>query len=203
MSAFHDVSFPFALAAGAKMKLMQASEIVRLASGRDVRNARWSRPLRQWNIAGAITGANRVAELMTFFEARRGNVHAFRFRDAFEYSSGTDDPTPEDQVLGAGDGTQTVFQLVKSEGSSVRKITKPVAGSVRVSVDGIETTDFTVDALTGLVTLAAAPDVGAAVRAGFLFDLPARFEASTLDITLDACRAGRAANVLITEVREA
>ena len=202
MSDFHDVRFPFELSRGAKIRLVHASEIVRLSSGREIRNARWASCLREWNISGAITRADRLAEVMAFFEARRGNVHAFRFRDALEFSSGADNPQADDQLLGISDGSATVFQLRKTYGEAVRNITKPLPDSVRVSVGGAETSAFSVDALTGKVTLNSAPPPGAEVRAGFLFDVPARFEAAALDITLDACLAGRAAAVKIIEVRE-
>ena len=63
-------------------------------------------------------------------------------------------PTALDQTIGVGDGTTTVFQLSKTYGASfdpyLRPITKPVAGSVKVAVDGIElTSGFRVDPLTG------------------------------------------------------
>ena len=202
MSAFHDEVFPLSLSQGAKVTLQQESEIVRLASGREIRNARWSSALRKWNIAGAITSAARLAELMSFFEARRGNVHAFRFRDALDFSSGSDDPNADDQPLGMGDGVRTVFPLIKIHGDVVRSITKPVPGSVRVSVGGNEVSDFDVDYLTGEITLSLPPNIGEDVRAGFLFDVPARFETPALHITLDVCRAGRAQSVTIVEVRE-
>src|ERR671917_441452 len=50
-----------------------------------------------------------------------------------------------------------------------RPIAKPVGGSVRVALDGVEQavgSGFTCDPLTGLVTFAAAPPAGAAVTAG-------------------------------------
>ena len=202
MTAFHDVQFPLALAQGAKLTLQQAGEIVRLASGREVRNARWSSALRAWDVSGAISSAERIAELIAFFEARRGNVHAFRFRDTSDYSSGEIDPGAEDQLLGTGDGTATNFQLVKHYGDVERSITRPVHGSVRVAVGGVETAEFSVDWLSGEVALFSAPSSGDEIRAGFQFDVPARFEAAQLNITLDACRAGRAPSVKLVEVRE-
>ena len=50
--------------------------------------------------------------------------------------------TAGDQAIGEGDGREAEFQLVKRYGSGlrdyVRAITKPVAGTVRLAVDGIE-----------------------------------------------------------------
>lgn len=202
MSSFHDVRFPLALSRGAVASLVRASEIVQLASGREVRNARWASSLRKWNIAGAISSRERLSDLIAFFEARAGNVHAFRFRDELDFSSGGDVPGPADQLIGQGDGSARSFQLVKDYAGTLRRITRPEPGSVCVSIDGEEATAFVVDAATGVVTFDVAPQVGAAIRAGFLFDVPARFERASLDISLDACRAGRATNISILEVRE-
>jgi len=198
MSTFHDVRFPLGLSRGAKLSVTVASEIVQLASGREVRNARWSQPLKRWNITGAISSEARVKELIEFFKARGGNVHAFRFRDGLDYSSGGETPNPDDQLIGVGDGETAAFQLVKAS----RDVTKPVPESVRISVGGEETSAFQVDPLSGVVTFDAPPLEGTEIRAGFLFDVPARFETAALDITLDACLAGRASNLSIIEVRE-
>ena len=62
-------------------------------------------------------------------------------------------------MLGTGDSAQTQFQLTKIYGSSyapyARPIGKPVPGSVRVAVAGVEVvadTDFICDSATGIVT---------------------------------------------------
>ncbi len=73
----------------------------------------------------------------------------------------------------------------------LRPIVKPVAGSVKVAVNGIAKTvgsQVTVDTATGVITFTAgnSPPIGAAVTAGFLFDVPVRFDADRLDIDLSA-----------------
>ena len=105
-------------------------------------------------------------------------------------------PAATDQAIGTGDGTTTQFQLVKGE----RVIAKPVAGSVIVAVDGAPV-EAEAEAATGLVTLNAAPAEGAAVTAGFLFDVPVRFDADRIDVTLESFDAGRMAAVPLVEVR--
>ena len=88
--------------------------------------------------------------------------------------------------------------------SHARDIAKPVAGSVRVAVDGIEMTaetDFTADPTTGLVSLTVAPASGAAVTAGFEFDVPVRFDTDFLDIDLGAFDAGSVPDVPVIEIR--
>ena len=78
------------------------------------------------------------------------------------------------------------FQLVKRYGSGlrdhVRLISKPVAGSVVVAVNGTPAANFTVDTTAGLVTFQAGsiPGVGVEVTAGFEFDVPVRFDTDAL-----------------------
>jgi uncharacterized protein (TIGR02217 family) len=114
-------------------------------------------------------------------------------------------PAPADQQIGTGDGATARFELVKLYGSGpdaqARRITRPRAGTVRVSVGGIETTAFTLEE-HGVVHLAAAPAPGAVVRAGFLFDVPVRFAEDRLDISGAAFAAGEAPSVMLVEVRE-
>ena len=119
-------------------------------------------------------------------------------------SRGTFRAAAADQLLGTGDGATTMFQLVKRYQSGpsayVRPITKPVAGSVLVAVGGVATTAFALDDAAGTVTFETAPAPGAAVTAGFLFDLPARFDTDQLAINLAAFRAGDIPSIPIVEV---
>jgi hypothetical protein len=81
-----------------------------------------------------------------------------------------------------GDGTATQFQLVKRYTSGgvtrVRNITKPVAGTTVIGVNGSNVgSGWTVNTVTGVVTFSAAPANGHDVTAGFQFDVPCRFGA--------------------------
>ena len=59
-----------------------------------------------------------MATLTAFFEARRGRLYGFRFRDFVDFRSCApgDTPSASDQPLGEGDGARTSFQLVKFYG---------------------------------------------------------------------------------------
>jgi uncharacterized protein (TIGR02217 family) len=118
-------------------------------------------------------------------------------------------PGALDQAIGTGDGATASFQLVKIYGGSfapyVRMIHKPVAGSVRIAVDGLEQTaetDFDVDAATGLVTFRPdkIPAAGAIITAGFLFDVPVRFDTDYLEIDLSAFEAGAVPKIPLVEI---
>ena len=62
------------------------------------------------------------------------------------------------------------------------------------------TAQFSVDATTGLITLATAPPAGATVTAGFLFDTPARFDTDFLDIDHTGFEAGEIPKIPILEI---
>ena len=84
----------------------------------------------------------------------------------------------------------------------VRRIVKPVAGTVRVARGGVETTSgWWVDATTGVVTFGAAPGAGVLITAGFEFDVPVRFDNDRLDVTWDLDRLGSIASIPLVEVR--
>ena len=105
-------------------------------------------------------------------------------------------------MIGTGDGLARRFALVKHYGAAVRRITRPVFGSVAVAVGGAETTAFSVEA-GGWVVLDVAPATGAAVTAGFAFDVPVRFAEDRLSVARATFLAGVAASVPLVEVREA
>jgi len=59
----------------------------------------------------------------------------------------------------------------------------------------------TLDAATGLVTLASIPVDGSRITAGFEFDTPVRFDTDFLEISLSDARVGRIPDIPIVEIR--
>ncbi len=201
LSQFHEVNLPMPLALAASGGPERRVEVVPLAGGGEARNAVWAGSRRRWDVGSAVTDFTTLQSLIAFFEARGGRLHGFRFRDRLDDRSGPPGAavTPLDQVIGAGDGETASFALVKAYGDWQRRIWKPVAGSVRVAVDGTEVA-ASVDIVTGIVTLAEAPAEGAAVTAGFVFDCPVRFDTDRLDVNLEAFGAGRVIRVPLVEL---
>jgi uncharacterized protein (TIGR02217 family) len=208
MSEFHEARLPARLAFGCTGGVERRTEVVTLASGYERRTSPWSQSRRRYLIATAARPLDEIAELVAFFEARRGRLYGFRFRDPADWKSCAPSvqPTGGDQALGTGDGARKVFQLGKAYGAGaeavVRRITKPVDGTVKVAVAGASLAPgaFAVDAATGVVTLTTAPAAGAAVTAGFEFDTPVRFDLDRLDVTLEGFAAARVAACSLVEV---
>ena len=206
--AFHEVRFPENISRGARGGPQRRTQIVELASGAEERNASWANSRRRYDVAYGIRRVDDLAAVVAFFEARNGRLYGFRFKDWADHTSCVPSGTPSanDQLLGTGDGEQTEFQLTKAYASGgetwVRTITKPVAGTVRIAVDGTEQmSGWSVDAMTGIITFATAPAGGVAVRAGFEFDVPVRFDTDTLDVTLDIERLGSITSIPLLEIR--
>jgi uncharacterized protein (TIGR02217 family) len=206
--AFHAVRFPLEVPLGARGGPERATDVVTLASGREERNSRWAHSRRRYNAGYGVKSRADMQAVLAFFEERRGRFHSFLWRDALDFSSsGIAAVGPTDQAIGEGDGTAVSFPLGKTYGASfdpyVRPITRPVTGTVRVAVDGTEAVSgWSVDASTGVVTFDVAPADGAAITAGFLFDVPVRFDIDRLDIELSSFDAADAPAIPLIEVRE-
>ena len=206
--AFHEVRFPDDISRGARGGPERRTQIVELASGDEERNASWANSRRRYDVAYGIRRADDLAAVVAFFEARNGRLHGFRFKDWADHKSclPSQMPGPTDQAIATGDGTTTAFQLVKRYASGsqtwTRTIAKPIAGTVRVALDGAEQLNgWSVDTTTGIVTFDTALAAGVLVTAGFAFDVPVRFDTDALDVTLDLERLGSIASIPLLEIR--
>jgi len=205
--SFHEVRFPTGVSLGSLGGPERVTEVVQLASGAEERNTPHYSSRRRYDAGYGIATLDDMHAVIAFFEARRGRLYGFRFRDPFDFRSCPPlrAPAPSDQVLGLGYGQQTDFPLIKTYSSGAqaytRRIHKPVAGSVRVAVAGTEQTDgWSVDTTTGIVTFTEPPGEGAEVTAGFEFDVPVRFDTDRLDLSLALVQAGRAPSLPLLEL---
>jgi uncharacterized protein (TIGR02217 family) len=206
VAPFEDVLFPVEIGQEASVAPNFSTNVVTSASGFEARNVNWSQARLRFDAGPGVRGDAELETLLAFFRARRGPAVGFRFRDPYDNSSNgmTGEPTPTDQPIGIGDGATDRFELTKSYGSGEqRRITRPVAGSVRVAVDGAEVVTGWTLGDKGAVQFDAAPAAGAVIAAGFLFDTPVRFAEDWIEINRATFRAGEAPSVPLIEVREA
>ena len=195
MDAFDDVLFPLALGRDAEVAPTFSTAILTGAGGAEQRNASWAEARTSYDVGPGIRSEDDIAVLLGFFRARLGPARGFRLRDPFD-SAGVD------EAIGTGDGITRRFALVRGYGVAVRRITRPVAGSVAVKLAGVATAAFSLDA-GGWVVLDAGPAPGTAVTASFAFDVAVRFAEDRLSVTRQTFLAGNAASVPLIEVREA
>ena len=206
--AFHEVRFPDNISRGARGGPERRTQIVELASGAEERNASWANSRRRYDVAYGIRRADDLAAVVAFFEARNGRLHGFRFKDWADFKSCLPSgmPSPLDQPIGTGNGSTTQFQLTKRYTSGAqswtRVITKPVAGTVTIALNGTaQVSGWSVSTATGLVTFTTAPAAGVAITAGFEFDVPVRFDTDALDVTLNLERLGSITSIPLVETR--
>jgi uncharacterized protein (TIGR02217 family) len=206
VTPFDDVLFPIEIGAEASVAPSFSTNIVTSASGFESRNANWSQARLRFDAGPGVRGDAELETLLAFFRARRGPAVAFRFRDPYDNSSNgmTGTPAATDQAVGTGDGTTDTFPLVKSYGTGEqRRVTRPVAGSVRVAVNGTELVSGWTLGDKGMIQFVDAPGAEASITAGFLFDTAVRFAEDRIEINRATFMAGEAPSVPLVEVREA
>lgn len=203
--SFHEVRFPDKISYGARGGPKRLTQIVTLKSGFEERNQSWQHSRRKYNASMGIRRLKHLEEVMEFWEARRGQLYGFRWKDWADFKSCRISKQIEatDQLIDLGDGTKTIFQLVKryiSEGEEyIRPVRKPVAGTLVVAVAGVVVSNYTIDYSTGLITFNAAPTGN--VTAGYEYDVPVRFDSDSLEISYDGFEAGSMPDINIIEIR--
>ena len=208
--SFHEVRFPASLSFGSVGGPERRTEVVTLANGHEERNSPWLHSKRRYDAGLGMRSLDDVEVLIAFFEARMGQMHAFRWKDWADYKSSIASGvvTFEDQQIAFGDGVTSVFPLVKVYRSGghtyTRPISKPVQNTVRIGVANDELQegiDYTFDVTTGLVAFSHPPDPEMPITAGFEFDVPVRFDTDHVHTSVASFQAGEALNVPIIEVR--
>lgn len=208
--AFHEVRFPAALSFGSVGGPERRTEIVALTNGYEERNTPWAQSRRRYDAGVSLRSLDDIGELIAFFEARQGQLNGFRWKDWSDFKScrASAEVRFDDQLIGIGDGSTTGYQLIKTYASGaesqVRVIAKPVAGTVRIGLQGDEVQDgvhYSVDAATGVVTFASPPAVNERVTAGYEFDVPVRFDTGRIQVSVASFQAGDVPQVPVVEVR--
>ena len=207
---FHEVRFPATLSFGSVGGPERRTDVVTLANGFEERNTPWAHSRRRYDAGVSMRSLDDVETLIAFFEARQGQMYGFRWKDWADYKSclSSDEPAFGDQAIAVGDEETAAFQLMKSYLSGphryVRPIAKPVSGTVRMAIEGVEQLEgvhFEMDDTTGFVHFNHPPDIGAQITAGFEFDVPVRFDTDRIVTNVASFRAGDVPNVPVVEVR--
>lgn len=208
--SFHDVRFPADLSFGAVGGPERRTDIVELTSGFEERNTPWAHSRRRYDAGLGLRSLDDLEKLIAFFEARRGQLYGFRWKDWADYKSclPSETPGPTDQVIARGDGVTRQFPLIKSYRSGAqsyqRPIVKPVKGSVLTAVQNVERREgvhFEIDTDTGVITFDEPPTDGVEISAGYEFDVPVRFATDRIVVSVASFRAGQVPDVPVLEVR--
>ena len=207
---FHEIRFPASLSFGSVGGPERRTDVVTLANGFEERNTPWAHSRRRYDAGLGMRSLDDIETLIAFFEARRGQMYGFRWKDWSDFKScgASAEPAFGDQVIAESDGVTESFQLIKTYRSGsftyARPITKPVTGTVRVGVEQDElreSIDYTLDETTGTVVFVHPPAPGQRIMAGFEFDVPVRFDTDRIQTSVASFQAGDAPNVPVVEVR--
>jgi len=216
---FHETRFPTGISYRSSGGPGYSTAILEVDSGAEERVARWDAARRQYNAAYGVKNYTDLSDLTKFYIARKGPAFGFRYKDFLDCTStstGLDSSLggaavdDEDQIIGTGDGTETQFQLIKkyTEGgvTRTRNITKPVAGTTIIAIDGAgQGAGWSVDTTTGVVTFSVAPALNEEITAGFEFDVPVRFGKElddVLSLSIDDFGSGSAQDIPLIEIKD-
>ncbi len=206
MTAFHEVQFPPSLSYGARGGPAFNTTILQLASGYERRNQNWQVARASYDVSHAVKTQAQMDALRAFFYERRGRAYGFRFKDWADYKLPNDGDVRPTMMTTDG-GTTTSFQIVKVYGSGTnnytRTISKPVAGTVRLFADAVETFSFSVNTATGVVTLNA-PLVGTTGKVITMqceFDVPVRFDVDDMQVEVSDVEALAWGSIMLVEIR--
>jgi uncharacterized protein (TIGR02217 family) len=199
LASFAEVLFPTDISYGSQGGPEYSTSLVVLGSGREQRNQNWSASRGKYDCIFGVRHQNDLEKVIQFFRARRGKLQGFLWKDWTDYRAVA-------QVLGTGNAGTTAFQLVKiyepgSEQYS-RTIEKPKADTVKIYLNGVaQTSGYTLNSTTGVVTFSVAPGSGVVVSANFEFYVKARFDLDQLPVSLAGLRAQSAPSIPIVEIR--
>ena len=200
MQAFHEVQFPPDISYGVTGGPEYSTDVVMTGSGYEQRNINWSQAKCKYQAAHGVKNENQMRRLLAFFRSRRGKAYGFRFKDWLDF-------TGSREMIGVGDGKTITFQLIKTyidDGgyTEVRKIRKPVTGTARIYVGGVERIDgWSVNYTTGMVTFTIAPATDIIITADYEFDVPVRFDTDHCPLSIKEWDIYSWDNIPMVEIR--
>jgi uncharacterized protein (TIGR02217 family) len=209
--AFLTERFPTEISWGSTGGPGYKTRIIETASGYEFRNQNWARTKHKYNAATGIRNAADLDSLVAFFHLAAGRANSFRYKDWSDYktcATNVDVGATDQIIIESAVGGENDIQLVKTYTvgtiSVNREIVLPVEGTASITLNSVlltETTDYTIDYDTGILTLSSALSPGDLLEGGYEFDVLCRFDADELILSLESYRVS-SATVPIVETRE-
>lgn len=191
MAFLNSAIFPVDINLGSSGGPGFSTDIIEYGNGKESRDSRWSSSRAVINAAYNVKTRAQALGVLNLFQICKGRFNSFRVKDIVDFSSkanGHGTPARTDQTIATGDGIKTMFQLIKTyvkDGyTQTRFITAPVSGSVLIEIDGVlktETTHYTIDYTTGIITFVTPVPITSIIKAGYYFHVKMRFDTDTMD----------------------
>lgn len=205
LPVFPDVFMPgMVINSGLTGRLIRRNERNTQVNGAEYINVTWEQALREYEFGTVPMRREAWQAIATLHEITEGGASGFLLQD------------PTDSTVTSGgvvtELTPTTFQMWKrythagSSRTKDRKITRPRASGLGVMVSGVPVA-YTLDANTGILTIASAPAAASVTWTGSFY-VPVHFMSDTIDWTLVApssdpdARYLAGANVVLQEIRE-
>ena len=202
--SYHDVELDRGYSFNSVISEEGSTAIVELSSGAEERIQRWGETRLVANLGYAVKTYDDLKAILAFKRQRGHRAHSFRFWNPLDYSTNAANTpsdtsashvTNVDEVIGTGDASNKSFQLVKrySDGAAtiVRNLTKPIDGTIKVALNGVDQPSGWLPNLsTGVITFTSAPGNGVEVTAGCQFNDEVRFESDESAVSIDAYENG-------------
>lgn len=157
--------------------------------GIEQRGINWATTKGRWNISQGIRDVADMELVRALFMAVRGKAIGFRFKDWGDYKMTADVATP------TANGVNNTFKMQRTYTSGslnyIRRIFKPVTGTIHVFDNGVERTVGTpnasrvsIDYATGIMTFGSSiiPVNAHVITVTGEYDLPVRFDTDFLNV---------------------
>ena len=202
---FHEVRFPTAISFHSSGGPERKTEIVTLGSGFEERNAVWANSRRRYNVGYGVRRWTICTPSSRFFEARLGRLYGFRFKDWTDFKSCAPGANfaerPARRHRRRHDDAIPALQDLRVRSCELaRMIKKPVAATCASLVAASSGRAASRRCDDGTRHLRRPARSGAAITAGFEFDMPVRFDSDCLTINLSNFTAGEIPNIPLVEV---
>ena len=179
MAFLETPSFPESVGEGARGGPVFFTHVFDSNGGLEQRGSNWTRAKHTYDVTLGIRTKADMETVREFFTVIRGRFNSFRFKDWNDF-------TLTSEQIGVGNGS-TQFQITKTYTTGtyahVRKIRKPVASTVQIFVNDVLrtlTTDYTLDATTGIITFTFTPTTGHTIKVTGEFEVPVRFDVDAM-----------------------
>jgi uncharacterized protein (TIGR02217 family) len=170
---FHNVKLPDWFSLFATGKLVYNTEVVTNFMGYELRNTINNFSIQKYIIKNCLLSSEQFQEFSAFFRGRYGRKFSFRMRDFTDYQT-----LRAEKLLPIGNGNS--YQLIKTYDDVLnptrRIITKPIISTIKVASNDASIDEFTVDSLTGIITMDQSIENQDSLKAKFEFDVEVRFD---------------------------
>lgn len=186
---FDEVRFPTDVSYGSSGGPTFKTSIFEAFRGGEKRNIDWASPLMEFNVAYGIKTDAQMEKVIEFFQARRGRLRGFRYKNWANYQV-------VNGVIAVGDAVSTRFPIIRAYGfpaaQTYKRLYKIVPGSVTgLNIAGetlVEGVDYAIDYNSGELVFRSdrVPGFQVPIKVTSLeFDEPVRFDIDRLDVVIE------------------